>query len=169
MRNNSNIGTVSAPDIRCILWARIAENGLLRQSGPILSDARKPSRASAIIWQAHKAVPAKTPFHLRSATSSTKNAKRQDLPGVNSMLSRASVARIFNVKLPAPRRDFAVKQWLAWRNFWIQRAWKTPPPPTFSGIGSSQLSRAASSQPMRSEEHTSELQSRPHLVCRLLL
>src|SRR5690554_7580925 len=26
-----------------------------------------------------------------------------------------------------------------------------------------------SSQPIRSEEHTSELQSRPHLVCRLLL
>src|SRR3989442_8813956 len=28
---------------------------------------------------------------------------------------------------------------------------------------------AAGSQPGRSEEHTSELQSRPHLVCRLLL
>src|SRR3989442_11603566 len=26
-----------------------------------------------------------------------------------------------------------------------------------------------SGQPLRSEEHTSELQSRPHLVCRLLL
>src|SRR6266498_701939 len=28
---------------------------------------------------------------------------------------------------------------------------------------------SASPQPCRSEEHTSELQSRPHLVCRLLL
>src|SRR5207253_10756961 len=30
-------------------------------------------------------------------------------------------------------------------------------------------SRAATSMPARSEEHTSELQSRGHLVCRLLL
>src|SRR3712207_6989084 len=30
-------------------------------------------------------------------------------------------------------------------------------------------SRASSRQPMRSEEHTSELQSRQYLVCRLLL
>src|SRR3989442_11588391 len=29
--------------------------------------------------------------------------------------------------------------------------------------------RASGHQPVRSEEHTSELQSRPHLVCRLLL
>src|SRR3989442_14038586 len=31
------------------------------------------------------------------------------------------------------------------------------------------LRRAAAEQERRSEEHTSELQSRPHLVCRLLL
>src|SRR3989442_7848568 len=31
------------------------------------------------------------------------------------------------------------------------------------------LIRHAARQPQRSEEHTSELQSRPHLVCRLLL
>src|SRR3989442_9513671 len=30
-------------------------------------------------------------------------------------------------------------------------------------------SRRVCSHPLRSEEHTSELQSRPHLVCRLLL
>src|SRR6202043_3330882 len=31
------------------------------------------------------------------------------------------------------------------------------------------LSAACGPKPFRSEEHTSELQSRPHLVCRLLL
>src|SRR3989442_9518563 len=31
------------------------------------------------------------------------------------------------------------------------------------------LAHAVPSVPLRSEEHTSELQSRPHLVCRLLL
>src|SRR3989442_4817403 len=31
------------------------------------------------------------------------------------------------------------------------------------------VERAATAYPKRSEEHTSELQSRPHLVCRLLL
>src|SRR3989442_2759640 len=31
------------------------------------------------------------------------------------------------------------------------------------------VAAAASESPRRSEEHTSELQSRPHLVCRLLL
>src|SRR3989442_8938780 len=31
------------------------------------------------------------------------------------------------------------------------------------------LNACCETQPLRSEEHTSELQSRPHLVCRLLL
>src|SRR5436305_4291693 len=39
--------------------------------------------------------------------------------------------------------------------------------PTLVGRGSAQLGTAAADQ--RSEEHTSELQSRPQLVCRLLL
>src|SRR5436305_3862357 len=33
----------------------------------------------------------------------------------------------------------------------------------------SRFTRLSTIAPMRSEEHTSELQSRPHLVCRLLL
>src|SRR2546422_1981551 len=37
------------------------------------------------------------------------------------------------------------------------------------GIGLTLSNGAASPQKMRSEEHTSELQSRLHLVCRLLL
>src|SRR5215813_2354432 len=37
-----------------------------------------------------------------------------------------------------------------------------PPPPRRVTFGES-------ARPVRSEEHTSELQSRPHLVCRLLL
>src|SRR3989442_4623649 len=36
-------------------------------------------------------------------------------------------------------------------------------------IGPHWLVTKAASMPIRSEEHTSELQSRPHLVCRLLL
>src|SRR5690554_5778758 len=36
-------------------------------------------------------------------------------------------------------------------------------------IGRTKRVRVATSDWMRSEEHTSELQSRPHLVCRLLL
>src|SRR5690625_6676238 len=38
-----------------------------------------------------------------------------------------------------------------------------------SGISMSQLHPTISGKPQRSEEHTSELQSRGHLVCRLLL
>src|SRR5436305_14467516 len=49
----------------------------------------------------------------------------------------------------------------------------TPPPPTPSPRIGPPRSRAALGPPQpqlfRSEEHTSELQSRPHLVCRLLL
>src|SRR5690554_7471679 len=40
---------------------------------------------------------------------------------------------------------------------------------SFLGTSSSQPKCAASQAKVRSEEHTSELQSRPHLVCRLLL
>src|SRR3989442_2550223 len=45
---------------------------------------------------------------------------------------------------------------------WLRRRWFT-----FSPTGSSIHIRAPPAP--RSEEHTSELQSRPHLVCRLLL
>src|SRR5690554_7695117 len=39
----------------------------------------------------------------------------------------------------------------------------------FSNMGSIYLTAADKAYNERSEEHTSELQSRPHLVCRLLL
>src|SRR5690554_7131442 len=39
----------------------------------------------------------------------------------------------------------------------------------WSGIDLAKLYRQVTGNPNRSEEHTSELQSRPHLVCRLLL
>src|SRR3989442_2799019 len=45
---------------------------------------------------------------------------------------------------------------------WRCRLWKPPHPGTLED-------RAPREYPARSEEHTSELQSRPHLVCRLLL
>src|SRR3989442_6364029 len=38
-----------------------------------------------------------------------------------------------------------------------------------SGTGAGGCGRRLDRAPRRSEEHTSELQSRPHLVCRLLL
>src|SRR3989442_9726064 len=42
--------------------------------------------------------------------------------------------------------------------------------PPYAGVGPSAFfTRSPMSLPSRSEEHTSELQSRPHLVCRLLL
>src|SRR5690625_6336170 len=40
---------------------------------------------------------------------------------------------------------------------------------TLSGTGLAKATEAAAAYEMRSEEHTSELQSRGHLVCRLLL
>src|SRR5436305_11983348 len=43
------------------------------------------------------------------------------------------------------------------------------PTPSSRRRAATALARAASSRKVRSEEHTSELQSRPHLVCRLLL
>src|SRR5436305_10080094 len=51
------------------------------------------------------------------------------------------------------------------------RAPSGPAPPTRAATPPSPGSRRsrATSSPARSEEHTSELQSRPHLVCRLLL
>src|SRR5436305_12052111 len=48
------------------------------------------------------------------------------------------------------------------RSFCHSRSWRSQ-----RMLGS--LARGASTFPSRSEEHTSELQSRPHLVCRLLL
>src|SRR5690554_7329549 len=44
-----------------------------------------------------------------------------------------------------------------------------PAPPWRTSGRSTYLFRPASGRVGRSEEHTSELQSRPHLVCRLLL
>src|SRR3989442_2555562 len=53
------------------------------------------------------------------------------------------------------------------RTVWGKTAFASP----FSSFWAGYRYRDTSSQPkkMRSEEHTSELQSRPHLVCRLLL
>src|SRR3989442_11175510 len=45
---------------------------------------------------------------------------------------------------------------------------RLPRPPRAAGEGG-RAARRAAQIPGRSEEHTSELQSRPHLVCRLLL
>src|SRR2546422_5066814 len=42
-------------------------------------------------------------------------------------------------------------------------------PPPGMALAPGAVARAAAEQGMRSEEHTSELQSRLHLVCRLLL
>src|SRR3989442_8992060 len=41
--------------------------------------------------------------------------------------------------------------------------------PTVETAPPASASVPSSAEPLRSEEHTSELQSRPHLVCRLLL
>src|SRR5436305_11332250 len=45
----------------------------------------------------------------------------------------------------------------------------SPPASASSRRAGTCLPRTATRTPPRSEEHTSELQSRPHLVCRLLL
>src|SRR3712207_8382582 len=45
----------------------------------------------------------------------------------------------------------------------------TPPASPFVQYGNIKISNVNSSAPLRSEEHTSELQSRQYLVCRLLL
>src|SRR3989442_1940886 len=46
---------------------------------------------------------------------------------------------------------------------------KRDPSPEVRQIARAALARLGRSGELRSEEHTSELQSRPHLVCRLLL
>src|SRR5215813_15650214 len=51
----------------------------------------------------------------------------------------------------------------------ICRRWCTRPPTRCSSPARSSRCTTSSTAPRRSEEHTSELQSRPHLVCRLLL
>src|SRR5690625_5986110 len=64
-----------------------------------------------------------------------------------------------------------------WRHGWSTPcgAWTTPSPRSgqscirFVGRGTTSGSSVASNERSRSEEHTSELQSRSHLVCRLLL
>src|SRR3712207_7616556 len=45
----------------------------------------------------------------------------------------------------------------------------TPPPPSTEDTSTGQLISQLTEQVSRSEEHTSELQSRQYLVCRLLL
>src|SRR2546422_6941922 len=54
------------------------------------------------------------------------------------------------------------------RGLWRQTACLTPPK-LAKGGQSAQTVEKARAGPLRSEEHTSELQSRLHLVCRLLL
>src|SRR5436305_8119098 len=50
------------------------------------------------------------------------------------------------------------------------RSRRTEPNPASASRSSRRVSSASAHRPgARSEEHTSELQSRPHLVCRLLL
>src|SRR3989442_6142656 len=49
------------------------------------------------------------------------------------------------------------------------RAQMNPLPPATGDSVAEQGAQAAQQASKRSEEHTSELQSRPHLVCRLLL
>src|SRR3989442_2344285 len=59
-------------------------------------------------------------------------------------------------------RNFGVADWNG-RRFWLVDT---------GGLvlqANDSLNRAVRTQVERSEEHTSELQSRPHLVCRLLL
>src|SRR2546429_1604717 len=51
----------------------------------------------------------------------------------------------------------------------IDRKYRTKREATFTGLGGSSLGGLATLALGRSEEHTSELQSRLHLVCRLLL
>src|SRR3989442_11935806 len=46
---------------------------------------------------------------------------------------------------------------------------RSTPSPWRSGPAPSHAARSSARRRCRSEEHTSELQSRPHLVCRLLL
>src|SRR5690554_7135865 len=47
---------------------------------------------------------------------------------------------------------------------WSHKRWKRTVPEDLDGLRKKQIEKFN-----RSEEHTSELQSRPHLVCRLLL
>src|SRR3712207_7618739 len=49
------------------------------------------------------------------------------------------------------------------------RSSPAPPPPTSRGRPAGRTTCTGSTTPTRSEEHTSELQSRQYLVCRLLL
>src|SRR2546429_890371 len=49
------------------------------------------------------------------------------------------------------------------------RSWKPRSSPSSRSIGLRTLSHLSCCPQLRSEEHTSELQSRLHLVCRLLL
>src|SRR5690554_7353663 len=51
----------------------------------------------------------------------------------------------------------------------VERAWKCETSPGSSGSSYFPEVTARPCPIFRSEEHTSELQSRPHLVCRLLL
>src|SRR2546429_3760669 len=55
----------------------------------------------------------------------------------------------------------------------LSSAWRGPPFPNGNSVGNvfakNQVSKESANSSPRSEEHTSELQSRLHLVCRLLL
>src|SRR5436305_12078548 len=50
-----------------------------------------------------------------------------------------------------------------------EHPWQDPSDGGFAALCTCRSPAAQSIPPERSEEHTSELQSRPHLVCRLLL
>src|SRR5206468_9468788 len=68
---------------------------------------------------------------------------------------------------PSPLTSWRARRPTSWGN----SRWNAEPTPARLGIlpSSRSWAPAGTSQPARSEEHTSELQSRSDLVCRLLL
>src|SRR3989442_15322471 len=76
----------------------------------------------------------------------------------------SSVSRLFFfLMIRRPPRSTLFPYTTLFRSRWFDDGAQEPPDPTIVGYADSAHNAG------RSEEHTSELQSRPHLVCRLLL
>src|SRR5689334_24577190 len=83
-----------------------------------------------------------------------------------SILRNRSIARVASIS----DRSCGVETMIApsGRDFWISESCTSPVPGGRSTTSTSASPQSASTS-LRSEEHTSELQSQFHLVCRLLL
>src|SRR5215813_2300768 len=164
LRPSSEVDLVS-PVIACFVAVYGAEFGLgaWAEIEPLLM-MRPPLGSWAFIWRNASCVHRKAPVKLVltaechwSYVRSSSGTEGENWPAL--LNRRSSLPNSSFVLVKTARTDAGSPTWE------VTASIRTPEARPSVAVTSSGSER----RPDRSEEHTSELQSRPHLVCRLLL